>query len=91
MLSSKKLMVAASAGVTAAFIYSQKPQQLLQARNWHSNAHLKYPASANYPDLSQHNNIMADHLTPGVSAWLSRLSKAIQSYPEYDCITVFFV
>ena len=56
--------MAASAGVTAAFIYSQSRPQF--ARNWHSNAHMKYPASANYPDLSEHNNMLADFLTPGV-------------------------
>ncbi|CAK8690535.1 unnamed protein product [Clavelina lepadiformis] len=27
---------------------------------------LKYPASADYPDLSKHNNIMKDNLTPGI-------------------------
>jgi len=40
------------------------------ARNWHSNAHLKYPASANYPDLTGYNNEVASFLTPGMYARL---------------------
>ena len=40
----------------------------VRARNWHSNADMKYPASSNYPDLTKHNNYMADALTPAVSS-----------------------
>ena len=47
----------------AAYKWQQEPQH---ARNWHSNAHLKYPASANYPDLNGYNNEVASFLTPGV-------------------------
>lgn len=54
----------AGSGV-AAYMYGTQNSQ--SARCWTSTAHLKYPASSNYPDLSQHNNIMADILTPGVS------------------------
>ena len=39
----------------------------VRARNWHSNVDMKYPAGANYPDLSGHNNYMAEALTPAVS------------------------
>ena len=39
----------------------------VRARNWHSNVDMKYPAGANYPDLSRHNNYMAEALTPAVS------------------------
>ena len=49
---------------TAAFLYGRNKAQ--SARCWSSNAHLKYPASSNYPDLAGHNNIMAEVLTPGV-------------------------
>ena len=61
-----KLALAAGTvgAATLAWGVVQEPQQ---ARNWHSNAHLKYPASANFPDLSKHNNHMADALTPAVS------------------------
>ena len=33
-----------------------------------------FPPSANFPDLSQHNNGMASHLTPGIYSRLSKLS-----------------
>ena len=57
--------VAVGAATVGALAYSKK-QKPLMARNWTSNAHLKYPASCNYPDLSKHNNTMADCLTPKV-------------------------
>jgi hypothetical protein len=31
-------------------------------------AYKMFPASADFPDLSQHNNVMASHLTPQVIA-----------------------
>nr|BAE16474.1 mitochondrial taurocyamine kinase [Arenicola brasiliensis] len=64
-------LMAAAVGATGAGValwYSQGETQ--HARNWHSNGHLKYPASANYPDLSKHYNMLKDHLTPGIYARL---------------------
>nr|AAK35006.1 octameric creatine kinase precursor [Chaetopterus variopedatus] len=55
-------------GVAAALYYSGCNKQ--HARLGTSNVHLRYPASANYPDLSQHNNIMASNLTPVIYAKL---------------------
>lgn len=40
------------------------------ARCWSSNAHSKYPAACNYPELSKHNNVMAKCLTPEIYARL---------------------
>ena len=34
----------------------------------------QFPPSANFPDLSKHNNVMASHLTPAIYAKLSHLS-----------------
>ena len=51
-------------GSGAAIWYSQSNKQ--HARLGTTNVHLKYPASANYPDLSQHNNCMSDAMTPEV-------------------------
>ena len=62
---SKMAVAAAACGGSLAVLYAQREQ--LYARNWHSNAHLKYPASANFPDLSRHYNAIAKFLTPGVS------------------------
>ena len=45
--------------------YKNNPE--VDARCWTSNGHLKYPASANFPDLTGHNNVMAKVLTPAVS------------------------
>lgn len=59
--------VLAGAGATAAvFTYVQGNRQ--QARCWTSSGHLKFPASSNYPDLTQHNNVMASNLTPAIYA-----------------------
>ena len=45
----------------------QKPG--LQARNWATWGATKFPASCNFPDIAQHNNVMADVLRndPSVS------------------------
>ncbi|XP_013381734.1 creatine kinase U-type, mitochondrial isoform X2 [Lingula anatina] len=40
------------------------------ARLGTTNVHLRYPASANYPDLTNHNNVMASNLTPAIYAKL---------------------
>lgn len=66
-LGGRMLMAAvAGAGVScAAWATAQRDVQ--HARNWSSPAHLKFPASSNYPDLSKHNNHMAKILTPAVS------------------------
>jgi len=56
------------AALTTAYLYSNKNAQ--SARCWSSNAHLKFPASCNYPDLSKHNNVMAKYLTPAMYAQL---------------------
>jgi hypothetical protein len=66
--SSRVVAAAAAAAGTGILAYNLK-EQPQHARNWHSSAHLKYPASANYPDLSKHNNHMADQLTPAVSSY----------------------
>ena len=58
---------AAGAGAVAGAAWLWPGQGGVHARNWHSDTHLKYPASANYPDLSWHNNRVKDHLTPAVS------------------------
>lgn len=63
-LRTKLAAVAGSAIVGSTYLYNNDS---LKARNFHSNAHMKYPASANYPDLSQHHNMLKDFLTPGVS------------------------
>lgn len=55
-------------GVAAALYYSGCNKQ--HARLGTSNVHLRYPASANYPELSKHNNIMASNLTPAIYAKL---------------------
>lgn len=34
----------------------------------------QFPPSANFPDLSKHNNVMATHLTPAIYAALSNRS-----------------
>ena len=52
----------------------------VRARNWHSNVDMRYPAGANYPDLSMHNNYMAEALTPAVSnfnPWIRRVWKSV--------------
>ncbi|CAH1775389.1 unnamed protein product [Owenia fusiformis] len=45
-------------------------KESVQARLGTTNIHLKYPASANFPELSQHNNTMAKCLTPAIYAKL---------------------
>ena len=57
------ISVVGAAG-TAAYLWSTQNKQ--SARCWSSTGHLKYPASCNFPDLSKHNNVMADQLTPDV-------------------------
>ena len=53
--------------VTASVIGYCQGSSEVRARNWHSNVDMKYPAGANYPDLSRHNDHMAEALTPAVS------------------------
>ena len=67
-------MALAGAGTVAWLAYKNKQA----ARCWTSSAHLKFPASANYPDLSQHNNTMAKFLTPGVSCPVTRVIMAVK-------------
>ncbi|ELT95089.1 hypothetical protein CAPTEDRAFT_176134 [Capitella teleta] len=62
-MSTRTALGAAGAGAVAALWYTDST---VQARNWHSKNHLKYPASANYPDLGWHNNRVKDHLTPAM-------------------------
>merc|ERR1711893_30423 len=67
-LFSSRMVTAGAAALGAGLsvtIWNSK-NQTQYARNWSSDAHMKYPASANYPDLSWHNNRMADHLTPAI-------------------------
>ncbi|XP_064638378.1 creatine kinase M-type-like [Lineus longissimus] len=52
----------------ATFMY--KEQLSVHARLGTTNVHLRYPASANFPDLSKHNNLMAKFLTPEIYAKL---------------------
>jgi len=59
-------LAAASAGTAALLAYNNEQM----ARCWSSNAHLKFPASSNFPDLSQHNNVMAKFLSPSMYAKL---------------------
>jgi len=68
ILTGKKLAALAGVGAAAlgAWTYSHKQQ----ARCWSSSAHLKFPASCNFPDLTKHNNVMAKHLTPAMYAQL---------------------
>lgn len=61
-----KMMTITAAGVGAAITAWTLQTERQHARNWHSNVHLRYPPSANYPDLSNHNNHMSDQLTPAV-------------------------
>jgi len=70
ILSKKSLAIAgaAAAGLVGATFYANKQQ--VAARCWTSTSHLMYPASANFPDLSQHNNVMAHSLTPEIYAKL---------------------
>jgi len=65
-----RTLLAAAAGAGATFAVFSSIRNDVHARNWCSPAHLKYPASANYPDLSKHNNHMAKLLTPGMYAKL---------------------
>ena len=62
----KRVALVATTGAVGLGLYYKNNENALLARNWHSNVHMKYPASANFPDLSQHNNLLAEHLTPGV-------------------------
>jgi len=62
-------VLAAAAAATGVGLAAWQSQPHF-ARNWHSNVHMKYPASANYPDLSWHNNRVKDHLTPEMYARL---------------------
>ena len=56
---------AAGVGVTSLCIgYAGNQDWTRLARNWTSNTHLKFPASSNFTDLSQHNNTMAKVLPP---------------------------
>nr|BAE16971.1 mitochondrial creatine kinase [Siphonosoma cumanense] len=57
-------LVAAGAGASAVLVYSYQNTQ--HARLGTTNVHLRYPASANYPDLANHNNCMAETLTPEI-------------------------
>jgi len=63
-------LLAAVAGAGATFAICSSLRRDVHARNWSSPAHLKYPASSNYPDLSKHNNHMAKILTPAMYARL---------------------
>ena len=65
-----RTLLAAAAGAGATFAIFSSVRKDVHARNWCSPAHLKYPASANYPDLTKHNNHMAKLLTPGMYAKL---------------------
>ncbi|XP_039256998.1 creatine kinase U-type, mitochondrial-like [Styela clava] len=54
----------ALAGGAGAFYYqkTRTPQAALEAASGGN----RYPASAEYPDLSKHHNVLANHLTPDV-------------------------
>lgn len=56
--------LAAAGGVFAVTNYHEVSARLPPTRN------LRYPPSADFPDLAQHHNIMSNHLTPGVYAKL---------------------
>ena len=60
------MVYASVAGVGGMVAYLYIDQNKQHARNWHSNAHMMYPASANFPDLTKHHNAIAKFLTPGV-------------------------
>ena len=66
MFASRKMVYASVAGVGGMVAYLYIDQNKQHARNWHSNAHMMYPASANFPDLTKHHNAIAKFLTPGV-------------------------
>ncbi len=60
-------MTAAVMGVvgSATFAYGLNNKQ--HAKRKQCVKAINYPASANFPDLRKHNNVMAKHLTPDVS------------------------
>lgn len=62
------MATALGVGAAAAVYYSRCNEQ--HARLGTSNVHLRFPASCNYPDLTQHNNVMASNLTPSIYAKL---------------------
>lgn len=78
-------MAAAATGIGIGVTYLSSPQRETQAA---ANCTLcedgtytpafgqksNFPPSANFPDLSKHNNVMASHLTPGIYSRLSNLS-----------------
>ena len=68
-----KWALVAAGGAVGVWALGSRSKEPQHARNWHGNGHLKYPASANYPDLSKHNNHMADALTPAVSICIMSL------------------
>ena len=55
-------------GLSCGALFQLDKEKKVSARNWSSPAHNMFPASANYPDLSKHNNCMAKHLTPAVTS-----------------------
>ncbi len=76
----RRAAVVAAVGLTAGFGVGLGIQKSgVQARCWSSTTHLKYPPSSNYPDLTQHNNVMAKVLTPGV-----RKNDAYEMQYEYE-------
>ncbi|WP_411025592.1 hypothetical protein, partial [Salmonella sp. s55004] len=64
----KKIAIATAtaAGLGIGLAYATRQHQV-QAKQ----RSIQFPASMNFPDLKQHNNVMASHLTPAVYAQLS--------------------
>ena len=58
-------MLAAGAGATAVGVFAYRQQAKFAVSAGQSKN--LYPAYANYPDLTKHNNHMAKVLTPAVS------------------------
>nr|BDA39160.1 mitochondrial creatine kinase [Thoracophelia sp. 1 KU-2021] len=63
-------LAGAAAGLVAAAGAATFGYGAQSARNWQSTGHLKFPASANFPNLKGHNNTMAECLTPTIYAEL---------------------
>merc|ERR1712024_113170 len=86
MANVRKALYAAAAASAAAggLFFSDNPIKHM-AHNWSFSNDIKYPASSDYPDLSQHNNHMAKALTPAIYAKL-RDKKTVNGCTLDQCI-----
>merc|ERR1712018_345390 len=83
----KALYAATAVGAAGGLFFLDNPYKQLKhmARNWSSTHDNKYPASSDFPDLSQHNNHMAKALTPAIYARL-RDKKTVNGCTLDQCI-----